>query len=102
MAFLEPVSFKEREEFLAEFERIDREEQVLKLHKMLAPYMLRRMKVDVAKVYNSLAFLPFFHSPFLLAARFSFFHLFRKSLPRPKSSFPSGSLTHRRRSTRQC
>jgi len=37
------------EEFLAEFSEISKDEQVLKLHNMLAPHMLRRMKADVLK-----------------------------------------------------
>jgi len=37
------------EEFLAEFSEISKDEQVLKLHDMLAPHMLRRMKADVLK-----------------------------------------------------
>jgi len=37
------------EEFLAEFSEISKDEQVLKLHDMLAPHMLRRMKADVCK-----------------------------------------------------
>jgi len=37
------------DEFLAEFSEISKDEQVLKLHDMLAPHMLRRMKVDVLK-----------------------------------------------------
>ena len=37
------------EEFLSEFSEISKDEQVLKLHDMLAPHMLRRMKIDVLK-----------------------------------------------------
>ena len=37
------------DEFLAEFSEISKDEQVLKLHDMLAPHMLRRMKADVLK-----------------------------------------------------
>jgi len=37
------------EEFLNEFSEISKDEQVLKLHDMLAPHMLRRMKSDVLK-----------------------------------------------------
>jgi chromodomain-helicase-DNA-binding protein 4 len=37
------------DEFLAEFSEISKDEQVLKLHDMLAPHMLRRMKMDVLK-----------------------------------------------------
>jgi len=37
------------EEFLSEFSEISKDEQVLKLHDMLAPHMLRRMKADVLK-----------------------------------------------------
>jgi len=37
------------DEFLSEFSEISKDEQVLKLHDMLAPHMLRRMKADVLK-----------------------------------------------------
>jgi len=37
------------EHFLSEFSEISKDEQVLKLHDMLAPHMLRRMKMDVLK-----------------------------------------------------
>lgn len=33
--------------FLDEFADINKDEQVTRLHEMLAPHMLRRMKVDV-------------------------------------------------------
>jgi len=37
------------EVFLSEFSEISKDEQVLKLHDMLAPHMLRRLKADVLK-----------------------------------------------------
>ena len=37
------------EDFLDEFSEISKDEQVSKLHAMLAPHMLRRMKIDVLK-----------------------------------------------------
>ena len=37
------------EEFLSEFSEISKDEQVRKMHDMLAPHMLRRMKMDVLK-----------------------------------------------------
>lgn len=37
------------EQFLSEFSEISKDEQVMKLHDMLAPHMLRRMKADVMK-----------------------------------------------------
>ena len=40
---------RDMEAFLAEFSEISKDEQVLKLHDMLAPHMLRRMKADVLK-----------------------------------------------------
>ena len=37
------------ETFLDNFSEISRDEQVSKLHEMLAPHMLRRLKMDVLK-----------------------------------------------------
>ena len=37
------------EEFLGEFADISKEQQVSRLHEMLAPHMLRRLKIDVMK-----------------------------------------------------
>ena len=37
------------EAFLEEFSDISKDEQVSRLHQMLAPHMLRRMKADVLK-----------------------------------------------------
>ncbi|ESN99682.1 hypothetical protein HELRODRAFT_113500, partial [Helobdella robusta] len=47
--FLEPEKFANMDEFLSEFSEISKDEQVLKLHELLAPHMLRRMKMDVLK-----------------------------------------------------
>lgn len=37
------------EKFLKEFDEISKDEQISKLHEMLSPYLLRRMKQDVLK-----------------------------------------------------
>lgn len=47
MHFLEPNLFDSVEEFDREFSKIEKGEQIQKLHKILAPHMLRRMKKDV-------------------------------------------------------
>jgi len=47
--FLCPHKFISRESFLAEFEDIGKEDQIKKLHEMLGPHMLRRLKGDVLK-----------------------------------------------------
>ena len=47
--FLTPSKFKELEAFQANFTDIAKEDQVRKLHEMLGPHMLRRMKADVLK-----------------------------------------------------
>nr|XP_016476517.1 PREDICTED: CHD3-type chromatin-remodeling factor PICKLE [Nicotiana tabacum] len=47
MHFLDAGKFGSLEEFQQEFEDISQEEQVSRLHKMLAPHLLRRVKKDV-------------------------------------------------------
>ena len=47
--FLEPAKFADIDEFEQEFGEMDKKEQVDKLHAVLRPYLLRRMKVDVEK-----------------------------------------------------
>ncbi|XP_019447576.1 PREDICTED: CHD3-type chromatin-remodeling factor PICKLE-like isoform X1 [Lupinus angustifolius] len=47
MHFLDAGKFGSLEEFQEEFKDINQEEQVLRLHKMLAPHLLRRVKKDV-------------------------------------------------------
>jgi chromodomain-helicase-DNA-binding protein 4 len=47
--FLTPTKFKELNAFQANFTDIAKEDQVRKLHEMLGPHMLRRMKADVLK-----------------------------------------------------
>ncbi|CAL0323181.1 unnamed protein product [Lupinus luteus] len=47
MHFLDAGKFGSLEEFQEEFRDINQEEQVLRLHKMLAPHLLRRVKKDV-------------------------------------------------------
>ncbi|XP_027939210.1 CHD3-type chromatin-remodeling factor PICKLE isoform X1 [Vigna unguiculata] len=47
MHFLDAEKFGSLEEFQKEFKDINREEQILRLQKMLAPHLLRRMKKDV-------------------------------------------------------
>ena len=42
-------TFREVSAFLDEFAEISKDEQVSKLHEMLAPHMLRRLKADVLK-----------------------------------------------------
>ena len=41
--------YSSQENFLEEFSDIGKDEQVTKLHSMLAPHMLRRLKIDVLK-----------------------------------------------------
>jgi chromodomain-helicase-DNA-binding protein 4 len=43
------VYHRSLETFLEEFSDIGKEEQVVRLHEMLAPHMLRRLKIDVLK-----------------------------------------------------
>ncbi|KAK2159555.1 hypothetical protein LSH36_151g07062 [Paralvinella palmiformis] len=45
--FLEPGKFNNVDEFLGEFNNISKDMQVARLHEMLAPHMLRRLKSDV-------------------------------------------------------
>lgn len=45
--FLEPGKFADVEIFKAEFASMDKEEQLAKLHDLIAPHMLRRLKKDV-------------------------------------------------------
>ncbi|XP_050216353.1 CHD3-type chromatin-remodeling factor PICKLE [Mercurialis annua] len=47
MHFLDAGKFASLEEFQEEFKDINQEEQILRLHKMLAPHLLRRVKKDV-------------------------------------------------------
>ncbi|XP_059098801.1 chromodomain-helicase-DNA-binding protein Mi-2 homolog isoform X2 [Tigriopus californicus] len=47
--FLTPSKFNNLEEFQSNFDNIAKEEQVHKLHQLLGPHMLRRMKADVLK-----------------------------------------------------
>merc|ERR1719300_1736577 len=47
--FLTPSKFNDLESFQSNFTDIAKEEQVHKLHEMLGPHMLRRMKADVLK-----------------------------------------------------
>ena len=47
--FLSPENFNDLPGFLAEFTDIAKEEQVQKLHDMLGPHLLRRLKADVLK-----------------------------------------------------
>ncbi|KAK4491066.1 hypothetical protein RD792_001788, partial [Penstemon davidsonii] len=49
MHFLDDGKFGSLEEFQEEFEDINQEEQISRLHKMLAPHLLRRLKKDVMK-----------------------------------------------------
>ena len=47
--FLEPTKFKDLAAFQAEFAEIGNEAQVARLHELLQPYLLRRLKKDVLK-----------------------------------------------------
>ncbi|KAJ6853702.1 CHD3-type chromatin-remodeling factor PICKLE [Iris pallida] len=49
MHFLDDGKFPSIEDFQKEFKDINQEEQVSRLHKMLAPHLLRRVKKDVMK-----------------------------------------------------
>ncbi|XP_043696234.1 CHD3-type chromatin-remodeling factor PICKLE [Telopea speciosissima] len=49
MHFLDDGKFGSLEEFQEEFKDINQEEQIARLHKMLAPHLLRRVKKDVMK-----------------------------------------------------
>ncbi|VFQ60712.1 unnamed protein product [Cuscuta campestris] len=49
MHFLDAGKFGSLEEFQEEFKDIGQEEQISRLHKMLAPHLLRRLKKDVMK-----------------------------------------------------
>ncbi|XP_078439434.1 chromatin remodeling factor CHD3 (PICKLE) isoform X2 [Wolffia australiana] len=49
MHFLDAGKFSSLEEFQKEFKDINQEEQIARLHKMLAPHLLRRVKKDVMK-----------------------------------------------------
>ncbi|KAF9614280.1 hypothetical protein IFM89_017081 [Coptis chinensis] len=49
MHFLDAGKFGSLEEFQEEFKDINQEEQIARLHKMLAPHLLRRLKKDVLK-----------------------------------------------------
>ncbi|CAN6459733.1 unnamed protein product [Victoria cruziana] len=49
MHFLDAGKFASLEEFQEEFKDINQEEQVARLHRMLAPHLLRRVKKDVMK-----------------------------------------------------
>ncbi|XP_027564145.1 chromodomain-helicase-DNA-binding protein 3-like, partial [Neopelma chrysocephalum] len=47
--FLTPERFNNLEGFLEEFADISKEDQIKKLHDLLGPHMLRRLKADVFK-----------------------------------------------------
>ncbi|KAH9760407.1 CHD3-type chromatin-remodeling factor PICKLE [Citrus sinensis] len=49
MHFLDAGKFGSLEEFQEEFKDINQEEQISRLHRMLAPHLLRRVKKDVMK-----------------------------------------------------
>ncbi|KAL3497299.1 hypothetical protein ACH5RR_040031, partial [Cinchona calisaya] len=49
MHFLDAGKFDSLEEFQEEFKDISQEEQISRLHRMLAPHLLRRVKKDVMK-----------------------------------------------------
>jgi chromodomain-helicase-DNA-binding protein 4 len=45
--FLSPERFYDLNSFTREFSEISKEDQIQKLHTMLGPHMLRRLKADV-------------------------------------------------------
>ncbi|XP_048580667.1 chromodomain-helicase-DNA-binding protein 4 isoform X2 [Nematostella vectensis] len=47
--FLDPVEFNNKNNFLTEFDNVAKEDQIKKLHDILGPHMLRRLKADVLK-----------------------------------------------------
>ncbi|KAI6653320.1 Chromodomain helicase DNA binding protein 4 L homeolog [Oopsacas minuta] len=47
--FLNNFKFRNCEQFLEQFQDMSKEEQVLKLHDLLGPHLLRRLKADVLK-----------------------------------------------------
>eukprot|EP00117_Sycon_ciliatum_P030313 scpid13509/ scgid23933/ Chromodomain-helicase-DNA-binding protein 5; ATP-dependent helicase CHD5 len=47
--FLSPAEFYDMNNFLTEFQDVSKEEQVIKLHDLLGPHLLRRLKADVLK-----------------------------------------------------
>nr|XP_054768903.1 chromodomain-helicase-DNA-binding protein Mi-2 homolog isoform X3 [Lytechinus pictus] len=47
--FMSPDEFNNLQHFLAEFADISKEDQIKKLHDLLGPHMLRRLKADVLK-----------------------------------------------------
>jgi SNF2 family DNA or RNA helicase len=47
--FLRPQDFNDLEEFLREFSDLSKDDQVKKLHDLLGPHLLRRLKADVLK-----------------------------------------------------
>lgn len=51
--FLCPEKFNDLSAFQNEFEDIAKEDQIKKLHDLLGPHMLRRLKADVLKVSNN-------------------------------------------------
>ena len=52
--FLAPYKFADLSAFQNEFEDIAKEDQITKLHDMLGPHMLRRLKADVLKVCSTI------------------------------------------------
>lgn len=51
--FLNSAKFNDLATFQNEFADISKEDQVKKLHELLGPHMLRRLKADVLKVSNN-------------------------------------------------
>ena len=49
MNFLRPQDFNDREHFVNEFSELHKAENIAKLHALLGPHMLRRLKADVFK-----------------------------------------------------
>ena len=49
MAYIFLVCNSDQNSFLTEFEDVAKEDQIKKLHEILGPHMLRRLKSDVLK-----------------------------------------------------
>lgn len=54
-----PEKFNDLTVFQNEFADISKEEQVKRLHELLGPHMLRRLKADVLKVGTTVPFFGF-------------------------------------------
>ncbi|KTF93943.1 hypothetical protein cypCar_00021028, partial [Cyprinus carpio] len=76
--FLTPERFNNLEGFLEEFADISKEDQIKKLHDLLGPHMLRRLKADVFKNMPAKTELIYHISWFPMQDNFMFFLSHRK------------------------